>query len=160
MDNKSNTEEKKSEKLVALNVRMPKDVYDIITEISRVNGVSKAKVCRACLDKRTQEYLEDLVYVEKEQGEQIHRIIYDLNRTLSDIRLEIKRMGVNYNQELRLMNIANKNSGDSTMKKYSMQLADLDDATGSILPTKELEEITERIEKAVKKAGDALCILE
>lgn len=155
-----NTEEnnKTEEKMVAMTIRTSCAVMDVIEFIARLNHVSKAKIIRLCIDNRLKEYLNSICIKDEEQAAQIHRDIYELNTTLQEIKLELKRIGVNYNQEVRLMNIRAKYPDVANADQLHQRLEEEDEAVLNTLSKSELAEIMNRFIEAVTEAGEKIAI--
>ena len=62
------------------------------------------KTLRIALDKNLAIYLGTVRYIDKEQADDILKVLMDISDTNSKILNNVKRIGINYNQELRLKN--------------------------------------------------------
>ena len=102
---------RESEKLVPITIRFTKGAMDVIDEVARKNKMSKAEVVRIACDNRLIEYLSQVIYVDEEQGDAVRKELYNIGESLSKIRLELNKIGVNYNQEVKLKNIKQKYGG-------------------------------------------------
>ena len=103
---------RESEKLVPITIRFTKGAMDVIDEVARKNDhMSKAEVVRIACDNRLIEYLSQVIYVDEEQGDAVRKELYNIGESLSKIRLELNKIGVNYNQEVKLQNIKQKYAG-------------------------------------------------
>ena len=80
---------------------------------------------------------------------------------MEGIRSELKRIGINYNQELKLKHIEKKYAGSSNFDDIAMKAAEEEEIKKDCLPAKDLDAIMNRYEEATKKVGEQLCrILE
>ena len=164
--------------LVAMTVRFDKGAYNVIGDVAKRNGVSKADIVRFVVDNKLEKYLSDIRYIDENQGRTINKNIIKIGNILVSIRDELNRIGVNYNQEVRLKNLQNKirekeqeigrsikNGGVPTMKLMNEKDA-LEDQklqienSSSELKREELLGMMMRMEEIVKEVGDMLCTLE
>ena len=107
----------KKERLKALTIRVTPAMYDAITSVSEQKSVSKSIVCRLMFTDRLAEYLGIQNYIDKDDSKELIKILNDLLTTVGQIKLELNRIGINYNQEVRLMHIREKN-GDNSIKAF------------------------------------------
>ena len=149
---------KAEEKMVAMTIRTSRAVMDAIEKNAEYNHVSKAKIIRLCIDNRLKEYLESICIKNEEQAAQIHRDIYELNTKLQEIKLELNRIGVNYNQEVRLMNIRAKYPDITNANQLQQRLEEEEEAVQNTLSKSELVEIMYRFTEAVREAGERIAI--
>ena len=80
MSDDGNKNEKKSTKLVALNVRFNADVLNCIREIGQHCHMSSAEIIRLCVDDRLAKFLKNTEFIDEEQG----RRIEEQNRRLEE----------------------------------------------------------------------------
>ncbi len=93
---------------VRLSITMLQSAHDKIEELSNELGVSMAHIIRLAIEKRLNDYLSSVRYIDKEQGEEIYNISIQIADNSRLILNNIRRIGVNYNQELRLKNAEKK----------------------------------------------------
>ncbi len=155
-----NIEKKKKpeDNMVAMTIRTSRAVMDVIEKAAEYNHMSKTKIIRLCIDNRLSKYLDSVSvkFMDEEQAAQIHRDIFELNTTLQEIKLELKRIGVNYNQEVRLMNIRAKYPELSTTRQLQQRLEEEDEAVLNTLSKEELNEIMQRFTEAIQEAGEKI----
>lgn len=176
----NDAEKSESTKLVRTEVRFTPEVNQALTEISQEYGISKSQLIRIIVDKRMDEYLGTVKYIDREQGAEIKKQISDLQNTMSMIYTELHRIGVNYNQEVKRKNILRKYKKDvaDVKAKYkgrmSMDaimiqekaLAEIEDKKNSSISNLQksnlfpnanyIENMIVNLEVSMKKAGDAL----
>lgn len=153
------TEIKKTEeRMVPMTIRTSRAVMDVIERSAELNGVSKATIIRLCIDNRLIEYLQTVQVIDEECAAQIHRDIYELNTKLQEIKLELKRIGINYNQEVRLMNIRAKYPDISNARQLQQRIDEEDEAVLNTLDKSELNEILHRFTDAILEAGEKIGI--
>lgn len=134
-------------KLVPVTVRFTADAMDVISEIAEANRMSKAELVRMVVDDRLIKYLENMVFIDAAQGEEIRKQLFELGTILGEIKLELHRIGVNVNQQTKIKNMQNK-YGVAT-EKISIS-NDMD-------PSREIQSIMRRFEITADKVGGALC---
>lgn len=91
--------------LQQLTVRLPLNVKEKIENLAKNGGCSTAEIIRRAVDGNLNKYLDNVQYVDREQGEAIKKQLENLFTEISGMRMELNRIGVNYNQEVRLQNL-------------------------------------------------------
>lgn len=98
----------KDEKLIPLTCRFTASAYSVISTVADKNHLSKSEIVRLAADQRLIQYLSSVLWVEEEQGDKVLEELMKIGTELSNIRKELRRIGINYNQEVRLKNIEAK----------------------------------------------------
>ena len=132
-----------SEPMKAVTIRFTQEIYKVLQEISEEFDVSMATVIRLAVDDNLSEYLGEVKYIDTKQAKVINHNICTLGKELYDIKKQLKHIGRNYNQELKMKHIALKNGG--TMR-----------ADEKILDTKPIDDLMVRFEIISQKLGDDL----
>lgn len=149
------------EQLVPVTVRLPENRYFQMKELSERFSLSFASVARIALEAELENYLGTVKYIDKEQADKISEAVRELTYECREIKNNIKRIGINYNQEIRLKNITQKYHdvlNDKTASEHRRLKArkEYEDAVKSIddtcLNKTELTELLERFEAAADKA--------
>ena len=167
---RSSTQPKDS--LRPITIRISTETYNTVSSLASEYRVKKADILRMAIDSSLEKYLEQIRYVNEEQGQKINRNIIKLGNLLIDIRDQLRRIGINYNREVRLRNIDRKkkaleakehasiNSGDITTvkqlleeKEYLEKEIQVLNADKNMLNKDELDNMIKRIEIAIKKQG-------
>ena len=130
------------EPLLPITVRFKEGAWEVIREIAEESGTSQAEVVRMAVAGNMAKYLGDVRYVDREQAEEIKRLVIGLMDVTSAVKAELNRIGVNYNQEVKAANAAAKHGGRS--------------GSGTALPVSEMDGIMARYERAVGEFGDKL----
>lgn len=143
----------KGEKLVPVTVRFTPAAYQAINEIAGEQGYSMADIVRMAVDDRLLSYLDAVHYIDAEQGAEIKKIVTALYNEMSAVKLELRRIGVNYNQVARLENLK---------KKYPRMIDRMEKELAIRKECKDfspddLAELMTRYEKATAEAGEKLC---
>ena len=94
--------------LIQVTIRLPLKVKEKIDNVAKNSGCSTAEAIRRSLDGSLCKYSDEVQYVDVEQGETIRKQLNNLFTEVSDMRTELHRIGVNYNQEVKLKNQQNK----------------------------------------------------
>ena len=91
--------------LIQVTIRLPLRVKEKIDNLAKSGGCSTAEIIRRAVDGSLNKYCDGLQYVDREQGEAVKELVGNVYTELSGIRTELHRIGVNYNQEIRLQNL-------------------------------------------------------
>ena len=132
-----------AEKLVRTEVRFTAEANEALDEIAKENGISKAELIRYIVDNRMNDYLGSIKFIDPEQGDEIRRDIMRVMNELTAVKTELRRIGVNYNQEIKNQNYILKRGGTIAIGSSRLNQALLDRAI-------------KQVDESMKKAGDAL----
>ena len=105
------------DRLLPVTVRFTSAAYAAICEIASEQGMSMADVVRRGFDRELSNYLDNIVYMDYDQGKAIQEQLAGLANKMQEISFELHRIGVNYNQEIKLRQMA---------KKYNQRRAEID----------------------------------
>ena len=94
--------------LIQVTTRLPLKDKEKIDSLAKSGGCSTAEIIRRSLDGSLNKYLDGVQYVDREQGETIKELLGSVYTEMSGMRTELHRIGVNYNQEVKLKNLENK----------------------------------------------------
>ena len=141
--------------MYAITVRFPQGVYDAIADIADVSCIAKAEVVRMAVAGHLSLYLGDIRIIDRQQGEEIKQQITALFDAVSRAENELHRIGVNFNQLVRLKNIERKYGGAICTNRTKEENAIRGESVD--LSKAELDDIISRYEMAAKQAGEALC---
>ncbi len=150
----------KTNGMVPVTVRFTPEVMAAIDDISDRHSVSKAEIVRLGFQSDLIKYLGNVEYVDANQGAEIRKLFGEICTELSRSRMELNRIGVNYNQEMRLKNIKAKYGND--MSLLSIRMHEENEVMNGVnsVKTEDLERIVNHIDSVMKEAGEALkCIL-
>ena len=148
------------EHLVPVTVRLPEAVYFQLKELADEYKISFASVIRAALEGNLEKYLGTVKYIDREQAVNINESVRELITECREIKNNIKRIGINYNQEIRLRNAEQKyNSaicGTSPYKKFEAateyrQELEMINVKKLCFNKEELDDFLERFEAAADK---------
>ena len=156
--------ETSKEKMKAVTIRFTEPVYDAIDTLANEFDVSMATVVRLALDNNLAKYLGDVKYINKQQGDEINAKISNATDEFRDIATQLRRIGINYNQELKMKHIeakdysdfANDNMSDSDIEKRALEFQKNVMDNMKSFDKNELENLMTRYEKATESLGEAL----
>lgn len=147
----------KTNGMVPVTVRFAPEVMAAIDDISDRHSVSKAEIIRLGFQSDLIKYLGNVEYVDANQGAEIRKLFGEICTELSRSRMELNRIGVNYNQEMRLMNARAIYGNDISLWMHEKE--EIMNGVNSV-KTEDLERIVNHIDSVMKEAGEALkCIL-
>ncbi len=163
----------KEEKLIASTVRFGEQAHKTISDFAKEYNCSFAEIVRVAVDDALERYFGNVVYVDKKTGKEVLKKLAEIGTELDGIRSEMKRIGCNYNQDLKVKNMEMKQVkileqlSDSNVpadvktelkKKYSSLEAMIQASTRNVpqLDKQELENLMERLEKVSEKVGYGL----
>lgn len=99
-----------SEKMRAVTVRFSSETDEVIRDIADDNSVSYASVVRYAALGGLEKYLGNFKYLNEEQGRAINKNISVVANLTQEMLHEIKKIGANYNQQVKHQHIENKHS--------------------------------------------------
>ncbi len=94
--------------MVHTSVSIPRNTYNSLCDLAKEFNVSISSVIRLAIENRLSDYLGTIRYIDREQGEKILDTALEISDNCRKILNNIRRIGVNYNQELRLKNAESK----------------------------------------------------
>ena len=162
------------EKMIPLNAYFTHAESKALKELSEAYGISLSSIIRHGTCGNVAKILGEIWYVDRQQAAEIDSHIVTLANIMKDIRVELHRIGVNYNQEIRLRQIEKKRAELAEQRRKTLSSGSLDwnvddddisleDAVKRIksksepLSVEKLNELLTRYEVATQKASEALC---
>lgn len=148
-----------------LSVSLSEKTYNELRELAEKYGESIASVIRLVIDKNLGIYLGTVRYIDKEQADDILNVSMDIYNTNRKILNNVKRIGINYNQELRLKNAEAKYRSIMEEKGHDIYSQieakdELDKAKKDIEQTclnkEELNDLRSGFEAAAEKIEEAI----
>lgn len=148
-----------NKRMIATTVRFPEEAMSVIRSVAAEHGCSTAELVRIATCGNISRYLGSIICVDAEQGERIEKTLRDILSEMEQIRRELHRIGINFNQRLKLENIERKIKNASSVRTSMTYIEEKKniERNGSLLNKEELDELMVRFEVAAGKAGDALC---
>lgn len=99
---------KDENELIQVTIRLPLREKEKIDNLAKSGGCSTAEIIRRAVDGSLSKYCDRVQYVDVEQGEAVKELLGSVYTELSGMRTELSRIGVNYNQEVKLKNLERK----------------------------------------------------
>ncbi len=99
---------KDENELIQVTIRLPLREKEKIDNLAKSGGCSTAEIIRRAVDGSLSKYCDRVQYVDVEQGEAVKELLGSVYTELSGMRTELNRIGVNYNQEVKLKNLERK----------------------------------------------------
>lgn len=150
-------------KLIPVTVRLPEQAVSQLRGLSEEFGVSLAEVVRVAIEQELENYFGNIRYIDREQALEMKKEVAELTAICRDILNNVRRIGINYNRELRLKN-AQKKYQDilndykaSAVKRYKAFdefKNEESEIKKTCLNTDVLNSILERFEAAMHKAEE------
>lgn len=104
--------------LIQVTIRLPLRDKERIDNLAKSGGCSTAEIIRRSVNGNLSKYLDAIQYVDREQGEVIKKLLEKFFTEISGMRTELRRIGVNYNQEVRLQNLGKQfRTGEISMSE-------------------------------------------
>lgn len=145
-------------KLYPVTVRFTNDAWRAIKEISDNNNISMAETVRVATAGKLSQYLGTIRFIDETQGEEIRSEIKRLFGVVSQIQMELHRIGINYNQEVKIKQIEKKYPGtdfQSINQRYDEIQKIESECRGFSLD--DLNKLMNIYVQATKRLGDVLC---
>ena len=133
-----------ADRLRPITVRFSQGAYDAIQD----NRISKAELVRMAVAGNLGRYLGTIKVIGPRQAEELKVEIVRLFTVISEVRNELNKIGVNYNQVVKNFNVARKYGGTGAEEKE-----------GAILPIGELDALLDRYVEATEGVRDLCRIL-
>lgn len=129
------------EELVSMNVRLTREAYDAVQALADEYGVSKAMVIRAALSGHMGDFFGGLRFPDSDDTAAIRDDIARIGDASIEIGHQLRRIGKNYNDALRLAHAEAKQGGKAAAPEMDPEL---------------LKRLIERYEAAAERIGEML----
>lgn len=153
---------KRSEKptLKPMTIRLSADAWDSIEKIAKEHGMNKTELVRMALAGNLARYLGSIRIIDEERATEIRELIRALLDEISAVKMNLHRIGVNFNTEVKLKAIERKyaNSGSSyetINAKWNEEQKAKSECRG--FSKDDMEALISRYEKATSEVGEILC---
>lgn len=147
-----------SDKMCACTVRFSRETDEVIRGIANDNSVSYASVVRYAALGGLEKYLGNTKYLNEEQGQAINKNISVVANLTQEMLHELKKIGANYNQQVKRQHIENKHStsGMGGSANLDMIEAKIKAEKASDEMLNQVEELVKRFEVVAGKLGEEL----
>ena len=154
----SDTQTGKNERLVQLCVRFSPGAFDAIKGVAAVNHVSMAELVRMAVAGNMADYLGTVKILDRKQAVEIRELLREIMDEMVRIRLELNRIGVNYNQEVRLKNLEHKYKGKYDLSDIQNMMREKDEIEQECrgFSKGDMDRLMGEYEAATQKVGEAL----
>ena len=142
-------------RLHPVTVRLTREAWAAANAVAAKNGIPCAAFIRLALSENLNKYLGDIQVVDYDEAVAIRKAIMLLYGEVSKVQNELHRIGVNYNQEIKLRRIEQKYKGSNDPRMEKEKDAVLSECQG--FNPAALDELMTRYEVATKEVGDMLC---
>ena len=88
--------------LKPMTIRFSEEAWDAIEDVAWEHGTNKTELVRMAVVGNLARYLGNIRIVDEVQTAEIKELIKALFDEISAVRIELNRIGVNYNQAIRL----------------------------------------------------------
>ena len=130
----------------SITIRFSQDEAQALSDIADEYHMTLSDVIRSAASGELNRYLGGVKYIDRDQGQAINTNIITLGNVMMEVRDQLRRIGVNFNQIVRRIN-----AGD---------LKALND-TGALIRSDELDTIIRRVELVTDTIGeDIKCLVE
>ena len=148
---------------------MSTDTYNAASKLAAEFNVSIASIIRLAIEKRLNDYLSNVRYIDHDLAEKICNTAEEIADNSRLILSNIRRIGINYNQELRLKNAEQKYLSvmqGSTISYNRMAEAkdEYEKAKSEIekncLNQEELNDLFTRFESVAEEMRELICLIQ
>lgn len=96
-------EQKEVKQTVDTHIRFKRDEYQLIKDVAHDNNVKISPLVRHSIGRNLAKYLSSIHYLDEEQGAEIMRVLNELNTATQQVRIELKRIGINIDQQTKVI---------------------------------------------------------
>ena len=156
-------------------VRFTEEEAKLIKELANEYDLTESQVIRLAMNGGMEEFLGNVQYVDKETGLAMKEAVMKCGNIMQGVQNELHRIGVNFNQALKLENIrrkeealnrewkngtANTRLGVAEKRNdLKKEREDVESGTG-VLSKKELDTLLEKYEAATKEVSKFLWLTQ
>ena len=169
MSKYNRNDSKKRDTLKPMKIRVTNNTYDLIDEIAGKFNMKKSVLVRTVLENRLEDFKDKCKYSDSEKADMIEGFCREMAKELRYINNNINRIGVNYNQEVKLKNAERKYktvADDITrsplercnaLEEYNKIKKEMTDIG---IDMKELGKMLTEFRKSVTEMEDMLCHIQ
>lgn len=96
-------EQKEAKQTVDTHIRFKRDEYQLIKDVAHDNNVKISPLVRHATGRNLAKYLSSIHYLDEKQGAEIMRVLNELNTATQQVRIELKRIGINIDQQTKVI---------------------------------------------------------
>lgn len=131
--------------LMPVTIRFTPDVWQALRDTAQQEGVPVAEIARLAIAGKLGDYFGTIKCLDRTQAREIRKQAAELSDAVTQIGLELNRIGVNYNQQVRALHEMNKNGAASR-------------PVGPAISGAELQELMEQYRRVSERIGDIICL--
>ncbi len=153
---------KRSEKTVLkpMTIRFSEEAWTQFDAEAKKLGMNKTEFIRMTVTKNLYRYMGTIRIIDEELAAEIKDLLRALLDEVSAVRMELRRIGINYNQAVRLKHIERKYANLGKDINTLLQRHDEEERVKSEckeFSQNEIDTLMARYEKATSKVGELLC---
>mgnify|MGYP000002117664 CR=1 FL=1 len=146
--------------LKPMTIRFSEEAWDAIEDVAWEHGTNKTELVRMAVVGNLARYLGNIRIVDEVQTAEIKELIKALFDEISAVRIELNRIGVNYNQAIRLKQIERKYANKGLdVNAISAQYDETEKVKSECkgFSKEDMDALISRYETATKQVGEILC---
>jgi len=137
--------------LMQVTIRLPLKDKENLECLAKSSGCSMAEVIRHAIDGNLIKYLDRVQYVDRKQGEAIKKQLETLFTEISGMRMELNRIGVNFNQQTRLLNLGKQYRAGQISISETLKMHDIITKECKGFSPEAINEIMDRFDMIVEE---------
>ena len=155
-------------------IRFAEEEYETLRRVADEHNMSLASVARMTVTDSLRKYLGSVRYVDQDQARDINDNICKFANLLVDIRDQIRRIGINYNQIAKIKNIERKIAeveSEETLGAFSLRLknrrleelrAERDELSksGEDVNLDHIDALLDRLNEISLRMEEVLCLIQ
>jgi len=156
-------EQQTAKQTVDTHIRFPVEEYDIIRDVATENHIRISSLIRHAVGRNLKKYLQSVRVIDKRQADELLRVINELNTSTKMVRIELKRIGINIDQQTKVIHDKKKEiealtggGYDAILVKQSLmkEIADCEEL--SLKNQMESRAIIEEYDRVLSEVGEQL----
>ena len=147
-----------------MSVTMSTTTYNTLCELADKFHLSRAFIVRLAIENRLEQHLGNIMYIDKEQGQDILKQLLEISDSCRAIHNNIRRIGINHDLQLKLK-IAKKKYMDTSNSIYTKQAgifeynSILKEIEKSAPDMEALQAMLKQYEDLIKQMEELLCLI-
>ena len=113
--------------LEKISIRLPHGILTSMKKIAELRGMKYSEYIRNLLIKRHFEDIQASIFIEPKDAVKDRELKSQILTSSEAVRRELNRIGVNYNQEIKVLNISKKESRSKTFEELEAEAMGLQD---------------------------------
>lgn len=130
-------------------IRFAPEAWHALKGAARQTGVSVAEMARGLIIGSLNRYTDSVKFLDEDDAKAVRSKMAEIGNGVSRVALELNRIGVNYNQEVRALNALTKGGCQTGTGRPA----------ASALRRDELEKLLSEYRQIGKKVGELQCLI-